>query len=169
MQKYFMTVVNRLRSYLRVEMYVELLKRIFEKDIGGFKDHDYKELFMEFWLHMPANCKAYVNTGTSVGFKIFMTFAKKHFGFAFDEKSFALKAKFRAIVFQGEISENVIEKENVEFFIFLVRERVTTKTFISRFLYHRFMNLPLREFGISFSIMQPGELLNLIDGILGIV
>ncbi|GBM16194.1 hypothetical protein AVEN_111266-1 [Araneus ventricosus] len=140
-----------------------------------FEDHDYKELFMEFWYQNPEVYKAYVNTEAILGFKIFMKFVKKHFGFVFDEKSFALKTKFRAIVFQREILENESEKENVEFFKFLVRESVTTKASIDRFSHHHFMgdedkdprlfegeDLKLQEF---FNIPL-GELMYLIDEIL---
>ncbi|GBO00577.1 hypothetical protein AVEN_272987-2 [Araneus ventricosus] len=171
MQKQFMTVVNRLRHYLRERTFGELLEGIFEKDIGGFKDHDYKELFMEFWHQIPEKYKIYVRTESRVGYKIFMKFVKEHFGFVFEENSFAIKAKFRAIVFQQEISENVtyFEKENVDFFKFLVRERVTTKSSIDRFSYRPFMNFPFQEYGTQFFNLPLGELMYLIDGILEIV
>ncbi|GBO00540.1 hypothetical protein AVEN_247068-3 [Araneus ventricosus] len=171
MQKQFMTVVNRLRHYLRERTFGELLEGIFEKDIGGFKDHDYKELFMEFWHQIPEKYKIYVRTESRVGYKIFMKFVKEHFGFVFEENSFAIKAKFRAIVFQQEISENetYFEKENVDFFKFLVRERVTTKSSIDRFSYRPFMNFPFQEYGTQFFNLPLGELMYLIDGILEIV
>ncbi|GBN07531.1 hypothetical protein AVEN_208145-1 [Araneus ventricosus] len=130
---------------------------------------------MEFWHRNPEVYKAYVNTESILGFKIFMKFVKKHFGFVFDEKSFALKTKFRAIVFQREILENESEKENVEFFKFLVRESVTAKASIDRLSHHHFMgdededprlfeaeDLKLQEF---FNIPL-GELIYLIDEIL---
>ncbi|GBO23548.1 hypothetical protein AVEN_241838-1 [Araneus ventricosus] len=151
MQKHFMTVVNRLRHHLRERAFRYLLEGMIEKDIRGFKDHDYKKLFMEFWHQTPEEWKTHLNTEQLFGYNIFMQFVRKHFVFVFEENSFDLKAKFRAIIFQQEISKDATEIENAEFFKFHVRERVTTKTSIERF-----SDLPL------------GDLIYLIDGILGI-
>ncbi|GBO22581.1 hypothetical protein AVEN_1309-1 [Araneus ventricosus] len=151
MQKHFITVVNRLRHHLRGRTFRYLLEGMTEKDIRGFKDHDYKKLFMEFWHQTPEEWKPHLNTEQRFGYNIFMNFVRKHFVFVFEENSFDVKAKFRAIIFHQEISEDATEIENAEFFKCLVRERVTTKTSIERF-----SDLPL------------GDLIYLIDGILGI-
>ncbi|KAF8770206.1 hypothetical protein HNY73_017765 [Argiope bruennichi] len=171
-QKYFMAVVNRMRHYLFERRFGDLLERIFERDHGDFKDYDYKKLFMEFWLQSPLKSKAYV-AESRIGFGIFMKFVKKYFEFLFVENAFALKAKFRGVVLQQEIPENIphFEKGNVEFFKFLVRERVTTRTSIDRFLHQRFVSFPYAEFGIPFfdGRTSLGELMYLIDSISGTV
>ncbi|CAL1299947.1 unnamed protein product [Larinioides sclopetarius] len=161
-QKHFMTVVNLLRRYLHEGTFEDLLEGIFYKTIGDFKDYDYQELFMEFWHQCPEGSKTFVRT-QKLGYKILMKFVKKNFGFVFEENSFAIKAKFRAIVFQREIAEDVAEKQNVEFFKFLVRESIATNASIDTFSnpvnftphsdVREFFNLPLEE------------LKDLIDGI----
>ncbi|CAL1294432.1 unnamed protein product [Larinioides sclopetarius] len=134
-QKVFMELVGLTWQYLPEKDFGILLLEILSKDLDGYKDYNYRELFLEFWDTSPPSYKRFINSETSFGGILLVLLIRYKIPFISRKKSFQRKVKFiNSILKDGTTKERfLVDDEKWEFLKFIIQEGIATKRSMTHF------------------------------------
>lgn len=135
-QIFFMEIANRMWNFLPEDVYGVLLLRMVDKLNQGYRDFNYRKLFMEYWQQSPNSHKRYVLNESHESYlllKIFKSKDKNIIKLFFQDAMINEKKKFLYSYCGQDICEDLIDCEEWDLLGFFLRECISSKDEMIKF------------------------------------